>query len=317
MQLGHYPAPRHTVAHLSDTHLLAAGKLQYGVADPDAGLRLALERLSRLDPAPQAIVFTGDLADQGEPAAYRRLRELVEPAAAAFGARVIWVMGNHDDRTTFARELLGRDDAGPHDAVHELDGLRIVSLDTSVPGYHHGALSGDQLSWLGEVLATPAPHGTVLALHHPPIALPMAPVDAIIELLDQDRLAAVLGGSDVRQIMAGHLHYSTYATFAGIPVSVASASCYAVDPAPRGMLLAGVDGGQSITISHFYDRDVGTPGGMVVNTVVPLAEAPQVYAYPATLAEQLLSLSAEERRELISRKDSPFHVGGLSAVLPD
>ena len=65
MQLGQYPAPRHVVAHLSDPHLLAGGRLQYGVVDPERYLRLALDRLARLDPRPQALVFTGDLFASG------------------------------------------------------------------------------------------------------------------------------------------------------------------------------------------------------------------------------------------------------------
>ena len=64
MQYGQYPAPRFTVAHLSDVHLLSRGMKQYGVVTPEAGLTLALERLGRLDPVPQALVFTGDLADK-------------------------------------------------------------------------------------------------------------------------------------------------------------------------------------------------------------------------------------------------------------
>jgi 3',5'-cyclic-AMP phosphodiesterase len=301
MQLGQYPDPLHTVAHLSDTHLLADGRLQYGVVDPERGLLLALERLGRLRPTPDAIVITGDLADAGEPAAYRRLRELVEPAAAALGARIVWVMGNHDERAAFSAELLGRPSEATQDSVHEVRGLRIVSLDSTVPGYHHGELSGEQLAWLADVLATPAPHGTLLALHHPPVPVPMSPADAVIELAAQHELAEVLRGSDVRSVLAGHLHYSTYSTIAGIPVSVAAASCYTMDPAPADKLLRAVAGATSISMTHLYaDR--------VVHTVVPLAESPEVYSVRADLADELVTLSPEERRELFSRKDSAFDV---------
>ena len=85
MQYGQYPAPRFTVAHLSDVHLLAHGVRQYGVIEPEDGLQLALERLRRLERVPDALVFTGDLADKAEPEAYARLRELVEPVAAETG----------------------------------------------------------------------------------------------------------------------------------------------------------------------------------------------------------------------------------------
>lgn len=299
-QLGQYPAPRHVVAHLSDPHLLADGVRQYGVVDTEAGVVRALERLAHVDPPPQALVFTGDLADRAEPAAYARLRALVEPAAAAMGAQVVWVMGNHDERAPYSEGLFDEASDAPQDRVHEVDGLRIVSLDTSVPGYHHGELTNDQLTWLADVLSTPAPHGTLLALHHPPIPVPMLRAAEIIELADQQHLADVLAGTDVRAILGGHFHFSTYSTFAGIPVSVASASCYTSDPAPVARFVSGVDGHQAVTMMHLYaDR--------VVHTIVPLAQAPEVNGFPADVVGQLESLSAEERRELLSRKASAFY----------
>ena len=299
-QLGQHPAPTHVVAHLSDPHLLAGGRRQYGVVDTEAGLRRALERLAHLDPAPQALVFTGDLADRGEPAAYARLREVVEPAAAELGAEVVWVMGNHDERTAYSQQLFGAATETPQDRVHDVAGLRIVALDTSVPGYHHGELTDDQLAWLAHVLTTPAPHGTVLALHHPPVPSPMLRAAEIIELLDQDRLADVVRGTDVRLVLGGHLHFSTYSTFAGVPVTVASATCYTSDPAPVGRFVSGVDGHQAVAVAHVYpDR--------VVHTVVPLAQAPELTGHPSDVVAQVEALSTDERRELLSRKDSPFN----------
>ncbi len=100
----------------------------------------------------------------------------------------------------------------------------------------------------------------------------MLPQAAVIELLGMDRLAAVVEGSDVRIIVGGHYHYSTYSTFAGIPVSVASASCYTTDVAPKDRLISGVDGHQAFTMMHVYDD-------RIVNTVVPLAEAPEVSGF--------------------------------------
>lgn len=304
MQFGQYPAPGHVVAHLSDPHLLAAGARQYDVVDPDAGLRLALARLDRLDPAPQALVFTGDLADRAEPEAYARLRATVEPAAARLGAEVVWVMGNHDERAAYSLGLFGVASEATQDRVHDVDGLRIVSLDTSVPGYHHGELTDAQLAWLADVLATPAPHGTLLALHHPPIPIPMMPAAEVIELLDQHRLAQVVRGTDVRCILGGHLHYSTHSTFAGIPVSVASATCYTSDPAPLERFVSGVDGHQAMTMLHVYaDR--------IVHTVVPADQAPEVSGFPSDVRAQVERLTPEERRELLSRKDSPIYTGEI------
>lgn len=299
--LGQYPDPTHVVAHLSDPHLLV-DSLQYGVIDTTDHLERALTRLRRLPTPPQALVFTGDLADKGEPAAYQRLREVVEPVAADLGAEVVWVMGNHDDRRAYARGLFGVDSDAPQDRVHEVAGLRIVALDTSVPGWHHGELTDDQLAWLADVLATPAPHGTLLALHHPPIPVPLLRLAELIELHDQPRLAEVVAGSDVRGILGGHFHFTSWSTFAGVPVSVASASCYTSELAPDGRLLSGVDAHQAFTLLHLYDD-------RVVHSVVPSLDADEVSGYGLEMLEPFRALSPEERFDMVARKDSLLNKG--------
>lgn len=301
VQLGQHPAPRHVVAHLSDPHLVGdADARLYGRVDSDAGLRRALERISQLEHPPQALVFTGDLADEAEPEAYERLRSIVEPAAADLGAEVVWCMGNHDERAEYSRVLFGAESDEPQDRVHDLAGLRVVALDTSVPEYHHGELTTDQLAWLADVLATPAEHGTVLAMHHPPVPVPLLRAAEIIELADQHLLADVVRGTDVRLVLGGHFHYTSWSTFAGVPVSVASASCYTTDPVPVGRFVSGVDGHQAFTMLHFYDDQV-------VHTLVPLAEVPEVSGYPSDVVAQVEALTPEERRELLSRKDSEIN----------
>jgi 3',5'-cyclic AMP phosphodiesterase CpdA len=301
-QYGQYPDPGHTVAHISDPHLLAGGALQYGHVDTEARLTAALERLTRLDPVPQALVFTGDLADKAEPKAYLRLRELVESTAAELGAQVVWVMGNHDERVAYSRHLFDVESDEPQDRVHDVDGLRIVSLDSTVPGWHHGELRESQLSWLADVLATPAPHGTLLAMHHPPIPVPMMRIAEIIELRDQQPLADVVAGSDVRAIIGGHFHFTSYSMFAGVPVSVASATCYTSELAPDDRLLSAVDAHQSFTMLHVYaDR--------VVHSVVPTADSAEISGYGMDMAAPFDALSVDERFEMVSRKDSPLYAG--------
>jgi Icc protein len=299
-QLGQYAAPRHVVAHLSDPHLIGGGGLHYGVIDTVAHLRRTLDRLAAVRPAPQALVFTGDIADRGEPEAYATIRSIVEPFAAGMGAVVVWTIGNHDEREPFARGLFDSDDAGPQDRVHEVEGLRIVALDTSVPGHHHGELTSDQLAWLADVLATPAEHGTLLAMHHPPLPLPMLRAAELIELHDQQALADVVAGTDVRGILAGHLHLSTWSTFAGVPVSVTSASCYTSDPAPVDRFVSGVDANQAFTMVHAYDD-------RLVHTLVPLERGVEVSHIGSDVAEALETVPLEQARELASSKTSEFN----------
>lgn len=228
LRAAEHPRPDYVLLHISDTHLISGGSL-YGAVDADGRLGELLGQLKDSGVRPDAIVFTGDLADAGEPGAYRKLRAAVEPFAAELGAELVWVMGNHDNRAALRSWLL--DEAptmAPLDRVRTIDGLRIITLDTSVPGHHHGEITKPQLDWLATQLRMSAPHGTILALHHPPIPS-VLDLAVTVELRDQAALGRVLQGSDVRAILAGHLHYSTTATFAGIPVSVASATCYTQD----------------------------------------------------------------------------------------
>src|SRR5918992_531881 len=83
--------------------------------------------------------------------------------------------------------------------------LRILVLDSTVPGHPYGALRPGQLDRLRAELAEPVPAGTVLALHHPPLPS-AAPLASAIRLLRRDDLAAAIAGTDVRLVLAGHTH---------------------------------------------------------------------------------------------------------------
>ncbi len=296
-QFGQYPEPGQVIVHISDTHLLAGNRPLYGAIPSHENLLKAIAQLERSGTRPEAIVFTGDLADLAEPDAYRRLREIVEPAAERMGSTIVWVMGNHDERFRFAADLLDEPETtDPQDRVYDINGLRIIAFDTTVPGYHHGDITEAQLVWLAGVLAEPAPHGTLLALHHPPIPTPID-LMALIELQGQERLAEVIRGTDVRGILGGHLHYTTHSMFAGIPVSVAAATCYTMDVAAPQNALSGVDGGQAFNFVHVYED-------RIVHSVVPVQRFTEVTAFSGVFLEQLAAMTEERRLEVFSNKNA-------------
>lgn len=295
VQLGQHAAASQLIVHISDTHYLGEGRALYGSVDTDRTLQRALEQLERTGLRPAAIVLTGDIADRGEADAYRRVRDQVEAAADRFGATVVWVMGNHDERSAFRTELLREaGTAEPVDRVLDVGGLRIIALDTSVPGYHHGDVSGHQRAWLADVLSTPAEFGSILALHHPPLPTPLHLMN-VLELREQDALAEVIAGSDIRTILGGHLHYATTGMFAGIPVSVAAATCYTMDLSAPERELTGVNGGQSINLVHVYEDQM-------THSVVPIGAFETVTGFDSGLLGRLEGLSADERTEAFSRQ---------------
>lgn len=186
------------------------------------------------------------------------------------------------------------------DRVVMLGGLRLIVLDSTVPGYHHGELSLEQLQWLARELATPAPHGTLLALHHPPIPTPIE-LMGLIELDDQAAFAEVIRNTDVRGVLGGHLHYSTFSTFAGVPVSVSAASCYNVDLiADSSKLLAAKGNALSSSLVHVYPDQV-------VFSQVPMEDVEDITSYDASYRSMIEAMSPAERREMVSNKLSEFN----------
>ncbi|AMM21255.1 3',5'-cyclic-nucleotide phosphodiesterase [Frondihabitans sp. PAMC 28766] len=293
------PAPDFTVAHLSDTHFLADRAPWGGVIDTDVQITSALAQLERSGRRPDAIVITGDLTDLGQPEAYKRLRAIVQPVADELGAELVWVMGNHDARPVYSREffgieLEGADEQHPQDRVYDVGGLRIIAFDSTVPGYHHGDVDGAQLEWLAGVLAEPAPHGTLLALHHPPIKTPLELMN-LLQLQHQDELAEVVRGTDVRAILGGHLHYSTFGLFAGVPVSVASATCNTMDLTAPPRELRQIDALRTFSLVHVY------PDG-ITHSTLPVDDYVPVDTLDSDFLARIEALPPDEQFERFSRK---------------
>lgn len=210
--LRHVPAP-FVVAQITDPHIGA----DWDGEDPLPGLREVVEAVVALPDRPDAVLLTGDLTDHGGPDEYATVRELLDP----IGAPVHAIPGNHDDRATLRTAFgLPGDGADPVQWLADLGPLRLVGLDTTIPGSDGGALDAERLGWLDAELARAPDQPTLLAMHHPPMATGVAPWDAIgLPPDDRDALARVLDGhAQVRRVVAGHVHQTLTASIAGRPV---------------------------------------------------------------------------------------------------
>jgi 3',5'-cyclic AMP phosphodiesterase CpdA len=274
-----YSNPNHVLVHVSDPHYVEEGLL-YGELDPQTGLVEVLDAIEASGLKPEAIIFSGDLTDKGSLEAYRRLRTTCQAYAERMGAQLIWAMGNHDERMNFQKILLDEEPRTlPVDRSYYLGNLRVLVLDSSTPGYHHGEISEEQLHWLAGELETRADDGTLLVIHHPPVP-PVQELAVLSELRNQESLARVLEGSDVIGILSGHTHHSVFSTFASIPVSVASSTSYNQDLALPAGAMQGMDGARSFNLIRIHNRTF-------VSAVVPVGEYPRMNSY----------ITAEETRQ--------------------
>ena len=241
------------LVHLSDSHLTGDGRLHQGSVDTLAALDRVLAEAARVEGA-RLLVGSGDLSDDGSTASYALLRDRLEAWAAARAVAhtpdaapapapaVVLVPGNHDLRAGFT-EVLGDGHLAhgaqpcatePVDGVSLVDGWRVVTLDTSVPRAGYGLLRPEQLDRLRDLLAEPAPRGSVVVLHHPPLPAPTT-LHESLALQAPEALAEALEGTDVRVVLAGHYHRPVVGSLAGVPVLVAPAVANETDVcAPHG-----------------------------------------------------------------------------------
>jgi 3',5'-cyclic-AMP phosphodiesterase len=275
-----HSSPTCTLVQLTDLHIVAADEEHPSGVDTAAVLQQALQAVEDAAIRPAALVLTGDLTEHGRPAQYDRLRAIVEPAAARIGAPLVYAAGNHDERAALRRHLLGTPpSAAPLDHVTRVGDLRIVVLDSTVPGHAHGALTPAQLEWLRAELADPAPAGTVLALHHPPLPS-AAPLAAAIPLLRRAELADAVAGTDVRLVLAGHTHVVSAGTLGGVPVWTGGPLATTLDPFAPGATLHGLATPSVSRIDLF-------PGDLIT-TSVPIG-ALRVSEVPAREMEPALA----------------------------
>ncbi|ADU50115.1 metallophosphoesterase [Intrasporangium calvum] len=291
---GTQPAPTHVIAHLSDLHLIAGEGLLHGHIDTAAQFRKALARVEESGEGIDALVLSGDLTDVGQPEAYALLREIVAPVSERLAAPVVVTGGNHDERRALAAGLHAVDTDEPQDTVTKVNGLRILTLDSALPGFHHGGFSDAQYAWLADQLTEPAPHGTILVMHHPPITY-RSPLMQLLDFEDVPRLRTALEGTDVRAILSGHLHVTSFGTLGAIPVFVAGGICYVDDAgAPRELLMA-VDGPQSWNLIEVH-------ADHVVGTVIPVERHETWPALNEAVVEYLATVAVEDQRTVFSTK---------------
>jgi 3',5'-cyclic AMP phosphodiesterase CpdA len=220
------------IAQLSDTHILAPGKLYrtrggFGPIDTAAFLSRAVATVNALDPLPDLTVVTGDLADHGDPSEYAHLRELLAPLRMP----VFLIPGNHDAREPL-RQAFGAAGYFPADGflqytVEEYP-LRLVAIDTLVPGVHSGGLCAERLRWLDEMLAAAPDQPTIVLMHHPPFPTGIEHMDEY-GLDNSAGFAGVIGRhSQVERILCGHLHRAIDRRFAGTVAGTAPSTAHQI-----------------------------------------------------------------------------------------
>ena len=212
----------------SDIHLTSGGKKIIGLS-PLYRLKLALDHSLVRHPDSGLIVFTGDLAHEGDIASYKSLRKLTDKLTIP----VKFMMGNHDQREFFSQVF-------PH-ICFEPDGFLQSSLSTSSYEFLFidtlnqleslarrggGFLCTKRLSWLDEKLNEAKFKKVVIFMHHPPFPVGFKAMDRI-RLANSEDFFEVLGRHrNVIHIVSGHIHRTISGYSQGHSFSIFKSTCY-------------------------------------------------------------------------------------------
>lgn len=207
------------LAQISDPHV-TIGPADAGSAE---ALAAAVDSVAALDPAPDAVLLSGDLTEHATAEEYTRAAELLEPLSMP----IHLLVGNHDDADGLRAHLGAPGAPGePLQYSLELGPLRLVACDTTVPGQAGGALGPQRLGWLEAELEGDRQTPTILAMHHPPVLIGVGVLDEI-GLAEADRLALadlIARNPQVERIVSGHVHRGAVGRLGGCPVFVCPSS---------------------------------------------------------------------------------------------
>jgi len=213
------------IAQISDMHVKPPGELLYKRIDTASFLERAVAHVMALDPKPDVVLATGDLVDGGKLEEYALLRRLLSPLPMP----VYLIPGNHDARDPM-REAFPDHAYLPKSGFRQyvVEGLpvRLIALDTLMPGKGHGVMCAERLDWL-EARLKESDRPTVLFMHHPPFE---CGVDAFDELRlneGSERLTEIVRRHPhVERVMCGHVHRPVQVRWAGTMASIAPSTAH-------------------------------------------------------------------------------------------
>jgi len=219
------------IAQLTDPHVVVPGTDEELFVDNNERLANAVRQVNQESPQMSAVLATGDLTNWGHPAEYEALASLLQPLAVP----ILAIPGNHDDRDLLRATFpdLPWVDAGHASWSMVIEGagassVRIVGLDSTIPGEPGAEFDLEREEWLRETLDDQSEDPTILAVHHPPFITGIGWMDGS-GFIGLDRLAAVLTEYPVDRIVCGHVHRPITSSIAGIPAQVGLSTVQHID----------------------------------------------------------------------------------------
>ena len=213
------------IAQISDFHLKPKRALAYEAADTAGALEKVVAHINQMNPLPDLVIATGDLADGGSQESYGLAHDLLSPLKPP----LYIVPGNHDQKDNLAaafpdhnylsQRIQGRKGAYICYVLEDFP-LRLIGLDTVTPGEHGGGLGPGRLDWLNRNLEQRPTDPTLIFMHHPPFASAISHMDIEPFNKRQEFKELIEKHSQIERIACGHIHRPISCRFANTVATV-------------------------------------------------------------------------------------------------
>lgn len=186
------------IVQLSDSHLPADPNTPYRGEIADANLARVWENARAW--APDLVLLTGDLSEDGSDASYERMARIVDAEVP-----ILALPGNHDNHARMQKRFPRGPWAGP--LAWEAGKWLMVLTDSTVRGRVEGRFSDQAIEEIETVLSASDRQHVLLALHHQPVPVAAPWIDRYPLTDPEGFLKLVDGEPRVRCVLWGHIHH--------------------------------------------------------------------------------------------------------------
>jgi Icc protein len=213
---------------ISDCHLEGeAGGRLLGL-DTDRSLGDVMALLEQR-PSPAQVLVTGDIAAEGNSAAYARFRSRY---LSRLTAPIACLPGNHDEPQALAQML-----DGLLTKRIALGNWQLLLLDSRIDGSECGALAEAEMAWLARTLAADTHLHTLIFLHHQVLPVGCTWLDRHAVRNGAALRALLASHPQVRGVSSGHVHQASEQTVDGVRWLTSPSTCIQFLPASAGFAL--------------------------------------------------------------------------------
>lgn len=188
---------------MSDLHLEPNQEHQVAHFVPYQNFQKVIAAIADLQPQPDFIIVSGDLAHDKKPPVYDQVAESLK----SLGLPLYWLPGNHDDPEIMQVMAEANQVFMPNH--FQFKGIQFFLLDSVAKNRidNYGEFSEEELSTFNEALRQNPQMPAVVLLHHHPLPTGFAWMDSSILRDSEKFLAIIKQNPQVKAVLFGHIHH--------------------------------------------------------------------------------------------------------------